>query len=207
MSTRTAKSDILRKGRKLGAGGGDGEGGGKKYLRVKEGEPVTFAPIQPLNELISFDQHEYWETNPAVMIPCIGPGCPACKSGNKPKYKALLQVITPDEPTTPKILPMGISVNRQLEQIAEEIDQLPGAVFKLKRTGSGLTTRYTLVPTGKRVAVDKVIPLDIESEVQVFSADEITAKISAIGGKTEEADEAAPAKTVPAVAEEDWGEV
>lgn len=179
-----AVKSVFRKGAKAAGGGGDSG----VYVRAKEDEALTFVPLHELDQMLSVDQHEYWDTNPAVIFPCIGQAtCPACKSGNKAKYKGFMSVMANGEAVA-KILPFGLSIERQLVEIASELGSIKGSVFKLRRTGSGLSTKYTVVAIGKKVDVSTVEALNIEDHINVLTAAEIKAKISFLGGETEEAE-------------------
>lgn len=199
-STDEAKA-IFRKGAR--AAGGETS----VFVKVKADEPVSFVPLVPLDEMTSIDQHEFWDTNPALIFPCIGSKvCPACKAGNKPKYKGFLPVMLRDE-AEPKILAFGITVERQIGSIAEEIGDITGQVFRLKKTGTGMTTKYTIVPTGKKVDVSKVEIINPEDHIMVLDQEEITIKMRALGeiGGEEEAEP--EGKPMSSVKEEDdeWG--
>lgn len=187
MAKASSKS-VFRKGADAAPQGG----GPTNFLKVTEEEPAVFAPLVTLDELVSIDQHEFWETNPAVLFPCIGDGCPACAAGHKPKYKAFLPVVTPAGES--KIFAFSISIERQIESIAEEVGSLVGVVLKVKRTGSGLRTKYTVISTGKRVKTAGVTPIDIESEIEVLSGPQITERLEAIGFIDSSSDEEEPAK-------------
>jgi hypothetical protein len=172
MATKT----VFRKGSKAATGGSDGSNG--VFVRVKEDESLSFVPLTNLEDMISVDQHEYWDVNPALIFPCLGAAkCPACKSGHKPKYKGFLGVLANGEAEA-KILPFGLMVERQLVEIGNEIGDIKGNVFKLRRTGSGLSTKYTVVGVGKKVDVSATTPLPIEDHINVLTVEEITEKIA-----------------------------
>lgn len=206
---KSPTASVFRKGAEAAPSGG---GEASKFIKVPEGESVSIVPLVNLDDLVSIDQHEFWDINPALLFPCIGSGCPACAAGNKPKYKAFLPVLANGDSTTPKLYAFGISVERQLETIAEEVGEIQGLVIKVRRTGSGFNTRYSVVPTGKKVKIDGVEAPRAEEEITVLSADEIEAKISAvkIGSKrpaakpTEFATESAAGT---AAGSDDWEEV
>jgi hypothetical protein len=202
---KSEKSKLFRKGARAA-----GEVAASVFVRLKADEPVTLAPMVPLEEMTSIDQHEFWDTNPALIFPCLGAkDCPACKSGNKPKYKGFLPVMVRDE-AEPKLLAFGITVERQFATIAEEIGDITGHVFRVKKTGTGMTTKYTVVALGKTLDVSKMTPIDPEEHITVYDADEITLKLRAIGEGSDEDGE--PTEKAAKVAEDvdgddDWGKV
>lgn len=204
---KSPTASVFRKGADAAPSGG-GEGS-SKFVKVPEGESISVVPLVNLDDLVSIDQHEFWDINPALLFPCIGAGCPACAAGNKPKYKAFLPVLANGDATTPKIYAFGISVERQLETVAEEVGGIQGLVLKIRRTGSGFSTRYSVVPTGKKVKVDGIDAPRVEDEINVLSADEIENKISAVklGTKAAKRDFDSGATAAPAASSDEWDEV
>jgi hypothetical protein len=128
-----------------------------QFISIREGEQLEFAMLTDLNEVISFDQHVFWGDEPSqtVMFPCLQvKSCPGCLLGNKSRLRALLLVAykNGDGQIVPGILPVGLSVVRSLVDLDAAIDGgIKGAQMLLKRTGSGLKTRYTLLATGGRM--------------------------------------------------------
>ena len=157
-----AKTSTFRKGVKEAIETVKGEG---RFLTVKADEAVTFASLIDLDNLLSADMHQFWDNNPAVIFPCLGgDDCPGCKLGNDPGFKAYLPVVTREGDV--KIFPMGISIVRQLDEYQAEVDTIIGKVIKIRRTGSGLKTRYTVVPLGKDLDVDKYEIPDVEEALE-----------------------------------------
>lgn len=170
-------SGPFRKG-KLDASAG-GEGGGGQFIKIAADNAVVVAPLVSLDDMISCDQHEFWDINPAIIVPCIGKGCPACETSVDARFKAFLPVLTKDEGV--KIFSFGIRVYRQLAELETEIGSLKGKVIKIKRTGEGLKTQYMIIPTGKTMKVeDQEVP-DIESMLGPTTKAEIRAKLEAAG--------------------------
>jgi hypothetical protein len=136
--------------------GGDAvsaEGGGL-FASIKEGESILFAPLVSMSDVLSVNMHEIWEIRPAIFIPCIGAGCEPCAQDHKSRFRAYLPILTKDGEV--KILPIGVTVFRQLKTIAEDVD-IKGKVMRLRRTGSGrYNTTYTLVAIGKEQDVSKI---------------------------------------------------
>lgn len=205
---KKSTTSVFRKG----AEAAPSSDGGAKFLKIPENESVSIVPLVNLDDLVSIDQHEFWDINPALLFPCVGEGCPACAAGNKPKYKAFLPVLANGETSSPKIYAFGISVERQLETLAEEIGEIQGLVLKIRRSGSGFNTRYNVISTGKKVKIDGITPPQPENEINVLSAEEIANKIAAVslgGGSKRGAavDKDFGTATTPAAAESDWEEV
>lgn len=146
--------------------------GSGKFLSISPDESVTIAPLTNSADMISAEMHEFWEVNPLVSMPCLGPGCPACLTKNKPKFKAFLQVINQDKQV--KIFSFGISIARQLEEIEESLGEIKGHVLRIKRNGSGLKTRYVVTPLGKKISVSGVDLYDVESELGPITVEDQT---------------------------------
>ena len=152
MAKRKAKKAVspFRKGRAVV------KSGGGQFVGVKEGEPLTFAPLVGLEEMISADMHEYWDLRPAIYHPCIGRDCPGCKVGNEPRFKGYLPILLKSGDTA--VYPFTISVYNQLEVLEDALDDdedLKGFAIKVSRKGAGMATRYTVVGLGKRLDTSK----------------------------------------------------
>jgi hypothetical protein len=180
MATSKA-SKIIRKG----------PSGGKKsndFIAVKEDEPVTIVPVLPTGEIFSIDLHAFWAVNPAVTFACIahaddaGDGCPGCNLGDKAGYRAFLPVLDVDGDL--KVFPFGISVERQLVTLEEELGEIVGLKLRVKRTGSGLSTKYQIINTGKTVDVEisskKALDF-VESKIEIKDKAQILRELREAG--------------------------
>lgn len=147
------------------------EGGSSQFMKISDGDAIVFAPLVGMEDMISVDQHEFWDINPAVIVPCIGRGCPACKIGNEAKFKAFLPVV--DREGNVKIYAFGLSVERQLEALEEEVGSIKGRLIKVKRTGTGLKTKYTAIGLGKSTDVSDYELPDIISQLGPTEAPEV----------------------------------
>lgn len=162
-----------------------------QFISIREGEQIEFAMLTGLDEIISFDQHVFWGSEPSqtVMFPCLQvKNCPGCLMGNKPRLRALLLVAhkNDDGQIVPGILPIGLSVVRSLIDLDSAVDGgIKGAQMLLKRTGSGLKTRYTLLATGGRMKrpID-ASNIDVEAAVGETNRDAIIAMLREAGHDT-----------------------
>ena len=159
-------SSVFKKGKS--AVGAPGSG---RFIKINPDESVLFAPMTGLDEMISCDQHEFWDITPAVIVPCLGKGCPACATGNEARFKAFLPVLTKEEGV--KIYSFGIRMFRQLEELEAELGSLKGKVIKVKRSGSGMSTQYFPLSTGKTMDVSKAEQIDLIEHLGPSDADEI----------------------------------
>lgn len=127
-------------------------------------------------DIIAVDQCAIWLTKEeqvdGIRSPVwvfTGPEDPSLElSGVSKAYRAFLPVIVDDEV---KVWPMGILAHRQLLDISDATGSLAGLELRLKRTGSGKGTRYSVVSTGKRFdvedneevnVIDLLGPLEVE---------------------------------------------
>jgi hypothetical protein len=160
-------SSIIRKGKDALSSPASG-----KFLKISNDDAVVIAPLAGLEEMISIDQHEFWEVNPAAIVPCIHRKCPACEAGNSPRFKGFLPVVTKEGEV--KVWAFGIKVERNLEDLESELGTLKGQALKFRRTGTGKMTQYIVTPLGRKMNVaDKEMP-DIESMIGPLDAEGIT---------------------------------
>lgn len=145
------------------------------FLKVSADESVTFVPLVGLDDMVSAKQHEFWDTNPAFIAPCVGRGCPACALGNTPRFKAFLPIQTKEGQS--KIYAFGIKVYRQLEEIESELGTIQGKVLKVRRSGQGRNTSYTIIATGKTAKLDNAEPIDLLSVLGDETKESMTAKL------------------------------
>lgn len=178
--------------------------GSSKFTTVKPDEALTFALMIPLAELVSVDLHSFWDRNPAVHAICIGNDCPACAAGNKTGYKAYLPIQRKDGTTG--IFPVGLSIVRQLTEIEEELGSLKGKVIKVKRTGAGLGTKYTVVPLGTSITVDETQMPDILRAIAPIEEKAIIDHLAAHGIGAPESTGVSVAAADAAGDDSDWGE-
>ncbi len=210
------KKSIIRKGTVvLGESKGPGE---RDFVSLKDGDAVNLAPLVNMDELISVDQHAIWlDGGNSPMFPCIGDGCPGCKLGNQPRFRAFLPVVVlPDNEV--KIFSFGIRVARALEELDSEFGGLKGHVFKVKRKGVGLSTNYTVISMGKTIDVDGFAMPDVEGKLGPITKEGINDLLMETGateaGKEEVAEEVPSPKVAkggaavkPAGKDDDWDEV
>lgn len=173
-------------------------GGGLFLPAVKEGEPLTFAPLVGMEELISADMHEYWDIKPAIYHPCLGRNCPGCAVGNEPRFKGYLPVLLQSGEVG--VLPFTISVYNQLEAIEDALDDgetIKGLALRLSRKGQMKATRYTVMALGKRLDVSKAEAPEFISKLGPATEDEVWdlleengySREDASAGRSDEGDE------------------
>ena len=133
---------------------GGGNGGGWWGPKADEIHEVTLLASDA--EIVSVDQCTIWDFNPAPSWVYCGSDDPSHDLGIKPGYRAFIPVLVKgDEEQKPRIWSMPISAHRALCDIAEMQD-LKGLVVKVKKTGTGIKTKYTIVSTARVVNIKKV---------------------------------------------------
>lgn len=176
-AAKKAKSIIRR--------GPSGDRGSKDFITLKDGDTVTIVPILATSEIMSIDLHAFWEINPAVTFACLSgtdEDCPGCDLGDEPGYRAFLPVLDGDGEM--KVFPFGIGVERKLTALEDEIGDITGLRLRVKRTGSGLKTKYEVINTGKREEVeveDDDATTFVESKIEVKDHDKIVEELTEAG--------------------------
>ena len=183
--------------------------GGGQFVGVKEGEPLSFAPLVGLEDMISADMHEYWDLRPAIYHPCIGRGCPGCEVGNEPRFKGYLPILLQSGETA--VYPFTISVYNQLEALEDALDDgedLKGFAIKVSRKGAGMATRYTVLGTGKRLDVEETEVPDFISHLGPQTEDTIWELLENNGFSRSDGTDAPDSDADEADEDEDgWGDV
>lgn len=152
---------------------GGGNGGGWWGPKADEIHEVTLLASDA--EIVSVDQCTIWDINPAPSWVYCGSDDPSHDLGLKPGYRAFIPVLVKgDEEQKPRIWSMPISAHRALCDIAEMQD-LKGLVVKVKKTGTGIKTKYVIVSTARVANIKKV--------EDIPTADDI---ISRLGPETRE---------------------
>ena len=148
---------------KKGITGTVSAGGPRQFVSINPDSSVTVVPLENLDEVVNVQLHSFWDIRPAVLVPCLKTNCPACDIGNEPRFRAYIPVLLKGEGV--QILSAGSQIVAQLQAFSDEVEGgITGQVFKIKRTGSGLSTRYAVVPLGKKVDVhEKVVPDVVEA--------------------------------------------
>lgn len=179
MSTRKVQI-----GAKPQAGGGNG--GGFWSPKADEVHEVTL--LSDDSDIVSVEQCSIWDYNPAPSWIYCGPDDPSHDLKLKPGYRAFMPVLVKgDEENKPRIWSMPISVHRSLCDIAE-MQRLAGLVVKVKKSGQGIKTKYTIVATPKVIKLGAIkdipSPEEIVSRLGPETREEIIAMIVERAGKS-----------------------
>jgi hypothetical protein len=158
------------------------------FWSLKDGETAQLTILVSLDEVVSVDQYALWDFNPAPVWVSCGSNDPGVELGLKPTYRAYIPVAKlTDGVEEVKIWSVGIGIHRQLADVSALADGMKGLIIRVRREGSGLKTRYTIVSTGKRASS---LPLRIPTVADICAMlgpetrDEIIALIEARTGQT-----------------------
>jgi len=148
-----------------------GDAGSSDFLKITAGESIDVVPIQGMEDLTSIDscgaQGEDGSFVSWMSIAMTEEDCPADQLGIKSRFRGFLPVMAKvDGEQVQRIWAFTITVARQLTAIDDAVEGFKGKILRIKRTGKGgLDTAYTIVMTGKEVAVDGITPIDIVSQL------------------------------------------
>lgn len=137
-----------------------------------------------VDQIVSAEQCAIWKINPAPIWVYSGTGDPADALNIRPGYRAFLPILIKDEDGKPiiKLWSMSIGCHRQIAEIAEALGDIAGHIIRIKREGSGLSTKYSILPIGKKVAITEDVPT-VDQIIELmgpFDREEIIKKIEAI---------------------------
>lgn len=115
-------------------------GGDTNFLTWTDGETKALTVVSkfPVSE------RRHWVDGKSQ--PCAGDDCALCAAGAKATLRWSVEVECEGEERS---WGMSNQVCDQLETIAEMVGRLEGLTVQVKRQGTGLNTRYTIVPLTK----------------------------------------------------------
>src|SRR5688500_17744646 len=153
--------------RKSGGGGlsvgGDPRktGGSNSWLSIGPNSYADVTALVEVEDIVACEQCAIWleEGNSPVWV-YMGEDDPSHDLKIDRRYRAFLPVLVEGEV---KVWPMGKGAHGQLLDIADAGGRLQGMDLRIKRTGSGLGTRYNVVPRGSRTDVGRIDEVDVIS--------------------------------------------
>jgi len=149
----------------------EGETGPSNFMKLKVGENR----IRIASQTFHFKKHGFKSEGKYSSKICQGEGCPYCLQGNEPKNRYAWTVIDREDGQV-KILEVGWQIYGQLLAYAKDEDygELTGYDIKIKRTGEGLETEYSVVASPKKSEItdeEKQAIIDAKIDLEkVFSA-------------------------------------
>ncbi len=136
------------------------EGNGQIWLKLADGDSFEIVAIGGVEEIISFDQHAFWlDEGNSPIFPCLqSDDCPGCMLKNDPRFKAIMPImIKNDGGQQERLIIFGKAVMRALADAEDAVgDSLHGHILRYSRKGSGMTTKYAVIPTGRTAKVPTI---------------------------------------------------
>lgn len=141
----------------------DGKSG--SFLSIPKDKIMTLKILVPASEIPSVDQCALWNYfNPSPVWTYIGADDPSIDLGIKHGYRAFVPVSFKDDEGELKVklwsVPLG--VHKQLGEMDEMAGSLKGQEIRVKKIGSGLKTKYSIVSTGRRIKITEKVPTQEE---------------------------------------------
>lgn len=158
---------------------GDSERAG--WLKIEANSAVDAIVLVEAEDILATEQCAIWldAGNSPVWV-YTGPDDPSHELGVERRYRAYLPVMVDGDV---KVWSMGKQAHIQLLEIADASGELKGLEVRIKRTGSGLTTRYNVVPKGKRHDVSRIEEPDVIAMLGPITSDEVRKMIAEKLGK------------------------
>lgn len=132
------------------------EGNGQVFLKLADGDSFEIVAIGGVDEVISFDQHAIWiDEGNSPIFPCLqSKDCPGCRIGDTPRFKAIMPILVKtDAGQEERLIIFGKAVMRALADAEDAVGaSLHGHILRFSRKGSGMTTKYSVMPTGRQYA-------------------------------------------------------
>jgi len=132
---------------------------GGMYFKLDAGEQADVVILSGADEILSCEQCAIWldEGNSPVWV-YTGGDDPSNALGLPRAYRAYVAIVHDGEP---KVWSLSKTVHNALLEISDAGALEAGVVVRVKRTGTGLKTRYSIVPRGKTKDVSKIEMPDI----------------------------------------------
>lgn len=134
------------------------------WLTLQPNEAVNLICLVEKEAIIAIEQCAIWldEGNSPVWV-YTGEDDPSHDLKVDRRYRAYLPCLVKDESgeRQPRVFSMGKSVHIALLDIADAVGSLAGVELRIKRTGSGLATRYSVAQTGKKMDISRVDEIDV----------------------------------------------
>lgn len=169
MAAKKSSYEAIKKGgdpRKDSSGGGN-------WLKLESGQMADVVALVGIDDIIACEQCAIWldEGNSPVWV-YTGPEDPSHDLKVDRRYRAYLPVLA-ILGNEIQVWSMGKSSHMQLLDIADAGGDLKGMELRIKRTGSGLATRYSIVPKGMRRDVDDIEEVDVIAMLGPITPDEV----------------------------------
>lgn len=151
------------------------------WLKVESNSYVDCTILVEVDEIIAVEQCAIWldDGNSPVWV-YTGPEDPSHALKVDKSYRAYLPVLVDGEA---KVWSMGKMAHTTLLDIADAQSSVKGLNVRIKRTGAGLATRYSITPKGTRRDVDEVPEVDVVAMLGPITTDEVKEMLAEKFGK------------------------
>lgn len=159
MAFKTNKKQAKRKNKSLFTRGRAEVIETSSYLKVEAGESRQVILLEGIDNMAKAMFIDAFENGKGVSFPCRDQenlrDCIGVKLGFKPKPKYFLTVM--DENKNILVWQFGVGIYKDLLQVEKVINRdLEGVVISVSREGKGLSTKWSVMPTGRSVSVAKL---------------------------------------------------
>lgn len=143
-----------------------GAGNNAEWLKIQQNEVVNAVILVEKEDIVSIEQCGIWlkdggkDGKKSPVWTYTGPDDPSHELGVERGYRAFLPVVVDGEV---KVWGMSKGAHGQVMDLADASGSLKGIEVRIKRTGAGLGTRYSITPTMKRRDVSSYDEVDVIS--------------------------------------------
>lgn len=130
-----------------------------KWLKLEVNKSVDAVILVENDDIISCEQCAIWvEEGQSPVWVYTGADDPSHELGVKRQYRAYLPVLVAGEV---KVWGMGKSAHIQIIDLAEALGTIAGSEVRLKRTGAGINTKYSVTGRGIRHDISEIDDVDV----------------------------------------------
>lgn len=163
-----AKYEAIKKGfdpRKSGSGSGG------MYFKLDAGEQTDITLLSGKDDILSVDQCAIWlDDGQSPVWVYTGDEDPSNDLGVPRNYRAFVSILHEGEV---KVWSISKTVHNAFLDISDAGAMEPGATFRVKRTGTGLKTRYSIVPRGKSKDISSYELPDVIASLGPITSDAV----------------------------------
>lgn len=146
---------------------------GGSWLKIEANATIDIIPLIEAIEIISCEHCTLWldeGRSPSWIF--TGKNDPSIPLNVDRGHKAFLPVVVDNEV---KVWQMSKTVHNMILDLSENLDdRLKGQIIRVRRTGTGRQTKYTLTPRGKMKDVSGFDEVDVVSMLGPVTSDGVT---------------------------------
>ena len=135
------------------------DAGRQSWLKIDANSHADVAILVEVDEIIAVEQCAIWlDDGQSPVWVYTGPEDPSHDLKVEKRYRAYLPVLVDGES---RVWSMGKQAHSTLLDIADAQASIKKLNIRIKRTGAGLATRYSIVPRGTRKDVSSINEVDV----------------------------------------------